>query len=384
MFVRIQDGLRRRLPQAAAVAFATALTGTGAQAGVTVAGAGDSYLTLGMAMQSSYTSAENGAPDGRSRSKDFSLDSVRLLTSGQITKQIGGMINFERGADDTMRTLDAIAIFTLADGVNLWMGRLLTPSDRPNLAGTYFANAWGYPAVASRTPFAFGGRDDGAVLWGNVAGGKLLYVVGAFQGKNRAAGLSNASDELLYAARLAYSFLDAETGYYGTSSYFGEKDIFTVGLSFQSQKDAVGTALNRGDYRQVAVDALFERKLAGQGVLTLEGAYYDYDTDGVADVLPTDALCSSVNNCGGAVQGDAVLATAAYLIPTQVGIGRFQPYVRYQRFDPDAAARTRQWDLGVTYVMAGHNARVSAAYSSSETGNAGSTDRFIFGVQLIY
>jgi hypothetical protein len=238
--------------------------------------------------------------------------------------------------------------------------------------------------MVSQYPNAFTGRDDGALLWGNVLGGKLLYSFGAFQGKNRGAGLSNDGDTPLYATRIAYSFLDPELGYYGTNSYFGAKDIFTVGFAYQMQKDGVGTALAKGDYKAWNIDALFETKLAGGGVVTLEGAYYDYDTDGVVDVAGGNILCTNINNCGGATAGDAYLLTAAYLIPTKIGIGQFQPYVRYQEFSPDAGGKADQWDLGLTYVMAGHNARITGVYSDMESAAGVKTDKFILGVQLMY
>lgn len=371
---------KNRLRSASALAVALAACGS-ANAGVTVAGPGESYLTLSLWARSSYTSVEDAAPDG-SRSSDFSIDSVRIITSGKITKSIGGMINFERQSDESMRILDAVAQFELTEGVNFWFGRMLPPTDRANMAGPYFANVWDYPMV-SQYPNAFTGRDDGALVWGNVLGGKLLYSFGAFQGKNRGAGLSNDGDEPLYATRFAYSFLDPELGYYGTNSYFGGKEIFTVGFAYQMQKDGVGTALAKGDYKAWNVDALFETKLAGGGVVTLEGAYYDYDTDGVPDT-PGAGLCANVNNCGGAAAGDAWLATAAYLIPTKIGIGQFQPYTRYQKFNADAGGDTKQWDLGLTYVMAGHNARISAVYSDMESAAGVDTDKFTLGVQLMY
>jgi hypothetical protein len=116
-----------------------------------------------------------------------------------------------------------------------------------------------------------------------------------------------------------------------------------------------------------------ETKLSNGGVLTLEGAYYDYDTDGVADTGGAVAIACglvNINNCGGATEGEAYLLTAAYLIPGKVGIGQFQPYARYQEFDPQVGSKADQWDLGVTYVMAGHNARITAVYSGDANNAA--------------
>lgn len=127
-----------------------------------------------------------------------------------------------------------------------------------------------------------------------------------------------------------------------------------------------------------------QTRLSDGAVVTLEGAWYDYDTDGVADISPADPGCSRVTNCGGAVQGDAWLVTAGYLFPTKIGIGRFEPNIRYQEFRPDTGARNDQWDVGVNYVISGHNARLSAFYSEMGSDGASSRNRFILGLQLMY
>ena len=67
-----------------------------------------------------------------------------------------------------------------------------------------------------------------------------------------------------------------------------------------------------------------------------------------------------------------------------VGIGQFQPYTRYQKFNADSGGDTKQWDFGLTYVMAGHNARITAVYSDMENAAGTDTDKFVLGVQLMY
>jgi len=349
-------------------------------AGPTYTGPGDSSLTLGIWSSAAYTSAEQA--DG-SHDSDLRLDSFRVITVAKFTKQVGLMTNFARLSGESMRLLDLVGQFEQTDGVNLWVGRLLVPGDRQQMAGPYFANVWEYPMV-SRNPSAYTGRDDGATLWGNVLDQRLLYMVGAFQGKNRGDGMSNESHQLLYSTRLAWSFRDPEPGYFGNNNYYGEKEVLTVGAAWQTQKDGVGTAINRGDFTAWSLDVLMQTRLSAGGVMTLEGAWYDYDTDGVADISPADPGCSRVTNCGGATQGDGWLATAAYLFPTKVGIGRFEPNVRYQAFRPDSGARNDQWDIGLNYVIAGHNARLSALYSELGGDGARSRNRFILGLQLMY
>lgn len=117
--------------------------------------------------------------------------------------------------------------------------------------------------MVSQYPAIFAGRDTGATVWGKPLAGKLTYAVGAFRGHNNVAGASNDSDNLLFTGRLAYSFFEAEAepapAYYVANTYYGEKDIFTVGAAFFSQSDGVGTVTNRGDYQSWNLDALFEK-----------------------------------------------------------------------------------------------------------------------------
>ncbi|MFW2455038.1 hypothetical protein [Methyloversatilis discipulorum] len=377
--------LRWTLPSRHALLTSAALLcASTADAQMTLQGPGDSSLTLGLWLRASYVNAEEARPAGGSaHDSGFTMDSVRLLSSAKFTRSFGATLTFERPPAKDMQLLDAILQFELAEGLNLWAGRLVPPTDRSNMAGNQFANVWGYPFV-SLYPNAFTGRDDGVLLWGNLYADRLLYSVGVFEGKNRGGGLSNASNEPLFAARFAWSFLDPEPGYYGTSTYYGDKEVFTLGTALMSQKDGVGVAGARGDYRAWNLDALYETRLRSGGVLTVEAAWYDYDTDDVADVAPADPLCSRVSNCGGALQADAALLTVGYLMPHAFGPGRIQPYVRFQRLDPDAGARAEQWDVGANYVISGHKARLTAVYSSAKSEGAPSLDRLVLGLQLLY
>lgn len=375
-------------PRALLPASALVLAMGQAHAGATIKINDEASLSLGAGVRFSFASVEDAAPSGSDRSNDFDLNNVRIFTSARVNKTIGATVNLEGSSDgNDTRILDAYAQFEFGDDFNVWFGRHLPPSDRANLAGPFYTYSWDFPGTVSQYPSFAIGRDDGVTVWGKPLGGKLTYAFGAFEGANRAAGLSNNKDNLLFAGRVAYAFLDPEPApaYYTASTYYGGKDIFTVGLAFMQQSDGVGTAALKGDYTAYSLDALFEKTLAGAGVVTGEGAYYNYDTDGVTDATPVQCTAASLsNNCGGKVAGTAYMLGAAYLIPDKVGSGRFQPFVRYQQFEPDsAAADTEVWDVGVNYVIKGHDARITAMYSRTETGTV-DTDKFVVGVQLQY
>ncbi|HEX4506382.1 MAG TPA: porin, partial [Alphaproteobacteria bacterium] len=101
------------------------------------------------------------------------------------------------------------------------------------------------------------------------------------------------------------------------------------------------------------------------------------------DVAPGFGGAGSTANVGGISQGDGYLIGVDYLIPGKVGWGQFQPFFRYQEFNADLNHTTAdQYDLGVNYVIDGHNARVSLDYSKNEGGGVPDFDRFIVGIQL--
>jgi len=371
--------MRKRLHGRASLAVATvvaagSLASFNANAGATIPIGADKSLTVGFGMRASYTSAEDAAPNGSSRSNDFNLDSARIFLGGSLSKNIGGMLNTEWDGDQ-IRILDAAGQFSISPELNIWAGRLLSPSDRANMAGPYYSLGGGYWAgVASRYGYnggIFRGRDDGVVAWGNAMDGKLGYSFGAFEGHTfgigsltqnqaKAAG-RKVSDDLMYAGRVQYDFWDAEPGYYGTGNYLGGKDILAIGLAARTQKNGVLTASRSGDYSSYNVDFLLEKKLPS-GAFAVEAAFYDYDTDGV--VL--------------AEQGKAYSAGASFLV------GKFQPFLRYQKFSPDTNIDSKQTDVGVNYIIDGYNAQVSAVYSKSRTSISKSSDKLVVALQLQY
>lgn len=370
----------RRTP--ALLATAAMLASPAAFAGATIKVGDDASVTIGGGIRVSFTSVEDGSPSGTSRGNDFNLENARLYVSGRIDKVFGATFNTEihrdaAGNEDGICVMDAYLQYEPSPLFNVWAGRMLPPSDRANLDGPFYLTQWDYPLV-SQYPNLAVGRDNGVTVWGKPLDGKLTYAVGAFQGHNRCVGCSNDDGKPLLAARLAYAFLDAEPApaYYTASTYFGAKDILTVGIAAMYQKDGVGTSNTvKDDYQGYNADLLFEKNL-GPGVLTLEGAAYKYDFD-VADAAP------ATGNIGGLAAGRGVLAGAAWLFPQAVGHGKFQPFLRHQRFEPDGGTDVRSTDVGVNYLIAGYNAKLVAVYTRTEVAGT-NRDKFLLGAQFQY
>ena len=265
---RPQSGFRRRIGIGAFVSAAIiAASAQTALAGAEFKLSDDATLNLGLGLRTSFTSLEKGAANGSSTSNDFSAESTRVYMSGAFGSYIKATMNFDRqgGASATATTqmIDGIAQFEVSEGFNVWMGRMLPPSDRANLYGPYYTSAWAYPGIASNGPSVAAGRDDGGMIWGSLMDSKLAYSVGLFNGHNRGTTNSNNTNKLMTAARLQYSFWDAEKGYYRNATYLGGKDVLSIGGSIQQQSNGTGTAAKPGELKISNIDFLMDGVVDG-------------------------------------------------------------------------------------------------------------------------
>tara|TARA_R110002073_G_scaffold14482_13_gene59111 strand:- start:11208 stop:12365 length:1158 start_codon:yes stop_codon:yes gene_type:complete len=380
----------RKLPALRPIAAAATLLGAGLLCATpaTLAGAkleidDTKWVSIGAGLRTSATWVEDGAPSGEDDGFDFDVENIRLYLSGQIHEYIKFTFNTDEiFGDGPVDTLDVIVQFELSDEFNVWVGRMLTPADRIEMNGPFYAMTWNqytqplYPSDQGGDAGSYG-RDDGVTVWGKF--GKFQYAVGAFDGLQ---GKGNQEDNLLFAARFAYNFLNMEAnpGYYTSSTYFGGLgDILTLGVSFQSQDGGSGSAVESGDFSGYTVDLFSETVFGGGGVLNLEAEYKDFDADfTVASPAEDDCFCL--------FKGSSYFFTAGYLFPADVGPGKFQPYARYVENDPDDAESTDLTEVGVNYVIDGFNALLNVNYGTGDANISGypgpDVDRISFGVQV--
>jgi hypothetical protein len=364
----------------AAVAAVIMQPAINAHAGGTITFGQDQSISVGFGMRTSFSSVENGAPNGTSRSEDFSLDSARIYLGGSLNKYIKGMFNTEKDiAGEGFQAIDANVQIEIMPELTIWAGRFLSPSDRANMAGPYYSLGGGYwSGIASRYGYNGGyiGRDDGVAVVGNLLDGKLGYSLGAFEGNTEfkiapppaSSNTANrtGSDGLMYAGRLQFDFWDAEPGYYGTGNYLGGKDILAVGIAGRTQKNGAYSTIKTGDYTSYSADFLLEKKGVGPGALSFEAAGYHYDT---SDVFLSE-------------QGKAYSAGLGYIFNQKVGWGQFQPFARYQKFSPDTNIDTKKYDLGVDYIIDGYNAQVSGVYSKTKVTGASDVNAINVALQV--
>ena len=252
-----------------------------------------------------------------SKLNDFQMDSAyaELHAGGKIHKKVGvtlnlaaNMLGWDAEGTPTQKSLvlleDAIISFDFEDEFHLWAGHLLVPVDRANASGPFFMIPWYYPGFFRRATAGRRaregplGRNNGAVVWGDINKGQLTYLAGVFD--------NAVVSSPLYSGRVRLALLDKEPGFWGNASYFGDKDLLSIGLGSQYQSSSpMGK-----DYYEVNADVLFEKKLGGGSFFTAEAAYYHFNVDD-----------------GGV--SDSMYPLVAYATPT-IGIGNIQPSARYQ------------------------------------------------------
>jgi hypothetical protein len=319
-------------------------------------------VSLGAGLRSSFAST---SVDGADQDvNDFDLNSARLYVNGSVNELIKFTLNTEYNGEEVV-VIDAIGRFEFAPTFNIWAGRFLPPSDRANLHGPYYGNAWGFAVDGSQDGFPFfeAGRDNGVAYWGDFD--RVKVSAGIFDVPSTSAA-SGEGEDLVYAARLHLSLWDIEKGYYLNGTYYGDMDILSFGVAAQ----------NVDSDTSVTFDALMEKKVAGGGAITVEGELASYEGKAGGYGIP-DPFESS----------DGFFVLGAYLFPQQVGIGRFQLLGKYAANTYETAGADIDRDTveaNVNYIIKAFNARLSLFYidTSFDGGSAADFTQVGLGLQL--
>lgn len=313
-------------------------------------------VSVGAGVRTSFEHSEEDATPADLEADDFKLNSARIYLSGKVTENISIMFNTEyNGATEAIGVLDAVAQFSYSDQFNIWAGRFIAPSDRANLYGPYYSSHWGvytdgiqdgYPSDTLQGMPT--GRNTGVMYWGQF--GIVKVSAGAFDVPS-----TEGSTDVLAAARVQVNFWDQEGGYYLNGTYYGEKDLLTVGVA--AQKAANDTAYS-GDF-------LFEKNLGGAGVITAEAQFAKYEAGRFGYPSPR---ASGYNSSSGAY------VLAAYMLPMDIGIGKLQflakvaaneyEFSNVVAGDPDVDQDTIE--ININYLIKQFNARISAFYIDTD------------------
>ncbi len=276
--------------------------------------------------------------------------------------------------DRDVRVIDAYAIANISPYLNLKIGLTKIPLTRANLDDCFA------PLSQDRSMFVYSAygnspakfsRDLGGVAYGRFFGDRLTYFAGVFQGREGSSAVQNPlsvaatpagplttaaasgatfvssnapKTQLEYVGRVTYDFMDSEggSGYQGT--YFGEKNVLTIGAGMAYQpnaafrstttnptaaasQNAYGTTINGTetvDYTAYAVDLMYEQKLPA-GVITVTGQYLKVDFE---DAWQTNSIGDKLSVTAGMNgQKEGGYGKIAYILPVTIGkAGKVQPY----------------------------------------------------------
>ena len=198
------------------------------------------------------------------------------------------------------------------------------------------------------------GRDTGFMAKGYLAGSRLEYRVGAFQGARDAL----SRNVFRSSGHLQYSFLDKETTYFTTGTYLGKKKVLTIGGGYDVQSD----------YKAFAGDAYLDRPLGSAGALTLQGDLIHYDGGRTFLDLPK--------------QNDYLVEGGYFFTKAKV-----MPWVKIegQRFSASNSSRSQdRFQGGLSYFHQGHNVNIKAGYGRIDPKVGRSTNLFTVQLQVFY
>lgn len=380
-----------------------------AYAGGTIKVDDNQWISIGMGMRNSFNMVEDGSASGAQYSNTFGVNNARIYINGKIHKYVGFEFNTECfnctqqsgagngsaglgfGSNANMGILDMIGKFEINELVNVWFGRMLVPTERGELNGPF------YHAVFDgfRTPFnqadysnhigaggaGLYGRDNGVTFFGKIhpGGTHLQYVAGIFTGLQSSAGAGpNQRNNLKYAGRITLNLLNEEKnpGYYTSGTYYGTAgDILAIAVGGEYQNTGSGSAANPSMFGNFTTDLLYEKVLQDKGVITVNAELKRYWAQDVAAFgqspgPPTTTVFAPGADCFCMFAGTSWSGYALYLFPQEIGIGKFQPYGRYTGLNSQFGGAREEYELGLNYVIAGHNARISTYWRTGTIGNS--------------
>lgn len=188
-----------------------------------------------------------------------------------------------------------------------------------------------------------------------------------------------------------YMFGDKENNVlpFFVGSYLGTKKVFNIGAGWYEHKDATGSKdpvtgnLRLHRQRNFGVDVFWDQPINKKKgtAISVYSVWYNYDFGpgylrniGILNTHPTarpmnqDPKTSWTG--GGNAQpvigtGDIWYTQAGYLLPKLKNGTAFMPYAAftYKNFDRIGKA-SGQYDLGVNYLLNGHNAKITLQYST--------------------
>ena len=157
----------------------------------------DKWCNIGLGIRTTFNSLQGNEVTDKNY---FAIDETRMFFTGKVTNVIGFELNTDisgpAATDSEPKTLTCRTRSTcwtrssnlsLTITSNIWMGRMLPPSDRSDLLRTCSSSTAGTIPSSRTIRGVFEGRDDGVAYWGQWMGrrGKLKWQFGLYNGQGR-------------------------------------------------------------------------------------------------------------------------------------------------------------------------------------------------------
>ncbi|BCR06781.1 hypothetical protein DESUT3_38500 [Desulfuromonas versatilis] len=376
----------------------------------------DSQIDLGFRLQALYLASErdrNGDGDFEDYD-DFKVRRARIRLGADITQWVSAFMQTEFAEDPGVgadaRIIDAFIVLKPHKLAHLYLGENMAPVLRQNLTSSGALMAIDRPALAyknltwgTRAPLAFTNtnftdfdaglrgdvdvRDTGLTLFGSDSLSPELhfkYYLGVYDGVQE-----SSRDSERYAGRVQFNFLEAEPGYYNSSTYLGTKKTLGIGLAFDLQ-DSVAREQGTGDnvdYAMYSFDLFCEHPL-GPGSLSAEFGYVNLDLDDAGLLVDNGGGLLGVGRATGEqAQGEGFYLQAGYFIDN------WQPWIDYEIWESDGPGDRGSFQLlrfGLSYFIKGHNANIKLGYEVAEADEdfAGTREdtleSFVTGLYVTY
>ncbi len=328
------------------------ITGDATAAKITVSD--DAYLDIhGYTQFWLYAPIEHNEGDP-AITTDFYMRRVRFLFSGQVAKNVNffvGTLNADMGKNGDMsaRTLiaDAWVEFTVNKYLKVDAGLLKLPFSRHMQQTGAKLHGLDFHGTCLQRCGGIGHRDMGIMVRGLLSESRVDYRFAILDGVEYAPGEppdpdTNENDAPRFVGRLGYNLADPEPGYFWAGTYLGQKDVRTLGFSFDVQPGVGG---DEGDelYYAIALDAFFDVPMEENAIVSTMNFYYF----GPGGALP---------------EGYGLWADFGYRVR------KIEPLIAFDWYAPDKGDTGRLQTItgGLNWWMHGHNANLKFEFGAKK------------------
>ncbi len=291
----------------------------------------------------------------------------------------------DSGSDFTV--LDAAMRFNFSNAFHVYVGKFKYNLSRENLESCEDPLTLDR-SLFIRAPFV-GTRDKGVGVWGNLLDDRFQYRVDVMNGrKATTVDAPEPKSSFRYTGRVHVTLLDPENGYGYKGTYLGDKQVLTLGASYQYEPDVAYSntvaATGSEDYKAWSADLFFEYPLANAGTVTFSTAYEDIDIGEAYKGANPDPDAIGLNG-----EKKGYYVKAGYMLPNTP----LQFFGRYENWQfaslSDIFDQEINWyGGGINYYIRGQNLKVTAEYSVTDFEREDATTRnfntFVAQLQLVF